>query len=109
MINALPISMKDLDDRLVTIQNSITGRPDYSKPTAISGKTYTVPDNGYIQCYVALYKSGEIKINNLVVFKFYECFTENSGDGGCAVIPVSKGDVLTISGTYTQLNFLPYK
>ena len=102
MKDALPISMKDL-------KSTTMGCPDYNASVKIDQDNYTVLDNGYIQCYVALYNSGSITINDLKVFMFAEHFTENTGAGGCAVIPVAKGDVVTFSGTFKQRNFIPCK
>ena len=90
-----------------TVKNTIVdwGMPDYSAGVSISSG-YEAVSNGYIIC-ITVWQNAQVDVYINGV-KIYTCYSGGAWFSQDMIIPVSEGDVITYTGSGTQL-FLPCK
>ena len=88
--------------------SSVIGLPDYSTGLLFdynienTYQSYTMPDDGWFYFYIFAYKlpyNGCIKINGYIVYSLAGT-SVNAANDVTGVIPVSKGDIITVKSYY---------
>ena len=95
---------------LSEITSSVVGFPNYGGATSISNG-YVATANGWLQCNGTRYGGVTVSVNGIVVMHYGAQFSEEN-DGAACVVPLSKGDKVTVSVSGSpsySLRFIPIK
>lgn len=114
MMNLINNYTEQMNQKIDSILSTIQplGSPDYNRASGVitlsPSRPYTVPDIGYVSIVLHYYPSSNLYCNGVPIgVVFYS--RGNFAYAQVAFVPVTKGDVITLTAGTATLRFIPSK